>query len=44
VELEDGRTLSASLGWYPRRAHAKPEERSRWRLIRQGAGIHSAKY
>ena len=40
VELEDGRTLSAPLGWYPRLAHAKPEERSRWRLIGQGAGIH----
>ena len=40
VELEDGRTLSAPLGWYPRLAHAKPEERKRWRLIGQGAGIH----
>lgn len=40
VELEDGRTLSAPLCWYPRLAHAKPEERSRWRLIGQGAGIH----
>lgn len=40
VELEDGRTLSAPLGWYPRLAHAKPDERSRWRLIGQGTGIH----
>lgn len=39
VELEDGRTLSAPLGWYPRLAHAKPEERKRWRLIGQGAGF-----
>lgn len=40
VELEDGRTLAAPLGWYPRLVHAKPEERKRWRLIGQGAGIH----
>ncbi len=40
VELEDGRMLSAPLGWYPRLAHAKPEERNRWRLIGQGMGIH----
>ena len=40
VELEDGRTLSAPLGWYPRLAHAKPEERNCWRLIGQGTGIH----
>jgi Protein of unknown function (DUF2442) len=40
VELEDGRSLSAPLVWYPRLAHARPEERNRWRLIGQGAGIH----
>lgn len=40
VELEDGRTLSAPLGWYPRLAHATPAERQRWRLIGQGTGIH----
>lgn len=40
VELEDGRTLSAPLGWYPRLAHSTPAERNRWRLIGQGVGIH----
>ena len=40
VELEDGRTLSAPLGWYPRLAHSTPAERNRWRLIGQGIGIH----
>jgi hypothetical protein len=40
VELEDGRTLSAPLGWYPRLAHATPEERNDWRLIGPGVGIH----
>ena len=40
LELEDGRILSVPLGWFPRLAHAKPEERDRWRLIGRGAGIH----
>jgi len=40
VELEDGRTVVAPLGWYPRLAHASPEERGRWRLIGTGIGIH----
>lgn len=40
VELQDGRTLTAPLGWYPRLAHASPEERLHWRLIGSGTGIH----
>jgi hypothetical protein len=40
IELQDGRTLTATLGWYPRLAHATPEERRRWRLIGSGTGIH----
>jgi len=40
VDLEDGRSLSAPLGWYPRLANATPEEREHWRLIGQGSGIH----
>jgi hypothetical protein len=40
VELQDGRTLTAPLGWYPRLAHATPEERLHWRLIGSGTGIH----
>ncbi|MCM2306258.1 MAG: DUF2442 domain-containing protein [Sulfuritalea sp.] len=40
VDLEDGRTLSAPLGWYPRLANATPEEREHWRLVGQGSGIH----
>jgi len=40
VELQDGRTLTAPLGWYPRLAHATPEERKHWRLIGAGTGIH----
>jgi Protein of unknown function (DUF2442) len=40
VELADGRTLSVPLAWYPRLAHATPQERNSWRLIRSGRGIH----
>jgi uncharacterized protein DUF2442 len=40
VELLDGRTIAAPLAWYPRLAHATAEERSSWRLIGGGTGIH----
>ena len=40
VELSDGRTLSVPIAWYPRLQHATPEEKSNWRLIGGGQGIH----
>jgi len=40
VDLNDGRSLSVPLGWYPRLMHGTPEERSHWELIGQGSGIH----
>jgi hypothetical protein len=40
VELSDGRTVSAPIGWYPRLAHGTAEERNQWRLIGGGRGIH----
>ncbi len=40
VDLTDGRTIAVPLTWYPRLLHGTPEERSRWRLIGQGQGIH----
>jgi hypothetical protein len=40
VELVDGRTVSVPLGWYPRLAQATPAERTNWRLIADGRGIH----
>jgi hypothetical protein len=40
VELNDGRTLSVPLSWYPRLWHATPEERNRWRFIGNGLGVH----
>ena len=38
VDLEDGRTISVPVEWYPRLAHATLEERQRWEL--GAAGIH----
>jgi hypothetical protein len=40
LELEDGRTLSVPLAWYPRLMHASKKERQNWRLIGGGRGIH----
>jgi len=40
VELNDGRTLSVPLAWYPRLLHATVAERKRWELIGRGQGIH----
>jgi len=40
VDLADGRTLAVPLAWYPRLLYATPEERSHWRLIGRGEGIH----
>lgn len=40
VDLVDGRVLSVPLAWYPRLAAATTAERSSWRLIGRGEGIH----
>jgi hypothetical protein len=40
IDLADGRTVSVPLSWYPRLLNASAKERSRWRLIGEGAGIH----
>ena len=40
VELNDGRSLSVPLSWYPRLEHASSEERKNWELIGAGFGIH----
>ena len=40
VQLEDGRTVAVPLVWYPRLLHGTKRERSRWRLIGRGVGIH----
>jgi hypothetical protein len=40
VECPDGRSISVPLAWYPRLVHGKPGERSNWRLVGPGVGIH----
>ena len=40
VELVDGRALTVPLAWYPRLAHGTVAERSNWRMIGRGEGIH----
>lgn len=40
VVLNDGRTLSVPISWYPRLESATPSERSGWTLVGRGSGIH----
>lgn len=40
VDLEDGRTVSVPIGWYPRLQHGTLDERNNWRFIGKGEGIH----
>jgi hypothetical protein len=40
VDFSDGRSISVPLGWYPRIEYASPHERTNWRLIGNGLGIH----
>ncbi len=39
VNLDDGRTISAPLAWYPRLVHATTEERNNWRISGAGWGV-----
>jgi hypothetical protein len=40
VDLEDGRTVSVPIGWYPRLSYGTPAERANFRLSGAGYGIH----
>ena len=40
VDLEDGRTISVPLAWYPRLLHASAAQRQNWELAGAGFGIH----
>lgn len=40
VVLEDGRELLVPVAWYPRLRDASPTQRSNWRFIGRGEGIH----
>jgi hypothetical protein len=40
VVLDDGRTVSVPLAWFPRLLNATPKQREDWELIGGGVGIH----
>jgi len=40
VDLVDGRTLIVPLDWYPRLAHATPDQQCNWTLVGGGYAIH----
>lgn len=40
VDLMDGRTISVPLSWYPRLMRATAAQRSNWKVIGGGHGIH----
>lgn len=40
VDLEDGRSITAPIIWYPRLEHGNAKERSRYKIVGQGTAIH----
>ncbi len=40
VRLDDGRTLSVPLAWYPRLLNGTKAEREKYELIGGGEGVH----
>ncbi len=40
VDLEDGRTITVPLEWYPRLHGATPQQRNNWELAGTGFGVH----
>ena len=40
VDLADGRSIAVPVVWYPRLANGSEAERSNWRFIGRGEGIH----
>jgi len=40
VDLVDGRILTIPLSWFPRLVEGTSSERSTWRLVGGGQGIH----
>ena len=40
VDLDDGRTITVHLNWYPRLVHGSQSERENFELIGKGKGIH----
>lgn len=39
VELQDGRSITTPIAWFPRLLHASAEERENWKIIAGGYGI-----
>ena len=40
VDLEDGRTISVPIGWFPRLAHGNAVERANVEISGAGFGLH----
>ena len=40
IDLEDGRSVSVPIGWYPRLANGTPEERANLQISGAGYGVH----
>ena len=40
VDLSDGRTIVVPLPWFPRLLHGTAAERTNFRLVANGSGIH----
>ncbi|MFN0072748.1 MAG: DUF2442 domain-containing protein [Chloroflexota bacterium] len=40
IHLQDGRSLSVPLEWFPRLRDAQRDQRERWELLGTGSGIH----
>lgn len=40
VDLEDGRSVSVPIGWYPRLANGTPAERANLQISGAGYGVH----
>lgn len=40
VALDDGRTVSVPLAWFPRLLNGTAKQRKKWELIGGGIGIH----
>ena len=40
VDLDDGRTISAPLAWYPKLMNATPKQLKGWQVAGGGYGIH----
>ena len=40
ADIDDGRTISVPIGWYPRLANGTPAERANFQISGAGYGIH----